>query len=205
MMKTYENFNELQRDVIREIGNIGAGSAATALSQLLNEKVTISVPSLHIIDVEKIITVLGGPEKIVAGVLVNMTQDIEGMMFYILNNEFVRIIHKQLLGEPIDDYKNITEIGMSALTEIANILSGSYINALSAFTNLDIRLSTPHIAIDMVGALLNYPAARFGEIGDKLLLVEEDFISDEESVTSHMLIMPDIRSLDLILKRLGVE
>jgi chemotaxis protein CheC len=204
-MESYDSFNELQRDVIREIGNIGAGNAATALAGILNNKVSITVPQLQIIDVGEIVSVLGGPEREVVGVLVNMTDDVEGMLLYILDDEFVEMVTELLLGEPFDNYRSINEIGLSALKEISNILSGSYINALSSMTNLDIRLSAPEIAIDMVGAILNYPAAQFGEMGDKLLLIEEDFISGGNSVKSHMLIMPDLESLTLILNRLGVK
>jgi len=204
-MENYNNINDYHLDVLREIGNIGAGNAATALSDILTDKVLLSVPILKIIDVNEIATILGGPENQVVGILLNMTHDIEGMLLFILGKDFTHLLINALLGENIDSFDNITDLGMSALMEIGNILSGSYVNALSAMTNLDIRLTTPQIAVDMVGAILSFPAAQFGEMGDKLLFIEEDFISGSNTIKSHLLIMPEMKSLDLILKSLGVS
>jgi chemotaxis protein CheC len=105
-----------------------------------------------------------------------MTDDVEGMLLYLLDEAFVRNMLELLLGETLTEYSKISQMGRSAIMEISNILSGSYINALSSLTNLNIGLSTPDMAVDMVGAILNYPAAQFGEMGDKLLMVEEDFL-----------------------------
>jgi chemotaxis protein CheC len=203
-MQDYDNFNDLQLDIIREVGNIGAGNAATALAGLLNDKVSISVPELKVVDVNKISSILGGPEKEAVGILVNMTNEASGMLLFIIGKEFASLLITTLLNEELNSFDDMSQMGMSALMEIGNILSGSYINAMSNFTDLDIRLSTPQITIDMVGAILSYPAALFGEMGDKLLLIEENFISSCNIIKSHLLIMPELKSLDLMLKRLGV-
>jgi chemotaxis protein CheC len=204
-MKNLETINDFQQDVIREIGNIGVGNAATSLAHLLNDKISISVPKLHIIKISEIISILGGPEKEAVGVVVHMTNDVQGMLLYIQDEEFVKCILETILCEPFCGFHGISDMGYSVLNEISNILSGSYINAISDLTNLDIRLTEPKIAIDMIGAILNYPAAHFGEFGDKLLLIEEDFLSSGKEVKSHMLIIPDMNSLEIILKRLGAE
>lgn len=204
-MQNFEHFSDMEFDVLREIGNIGAGNAATALADILGDRILISVPQLQIIDVGEITSLLGGPENLVAGLLVNMEQDVKGMLLYILGKEFVATILETLLGEPVHELTDVSEIGRSALMEISNILSGSYIKALSSFTGLDIRLSTPQSAIDMVGAILNYPAAQFGEMGDKLLLIEENFITSAAQVKSHLLIMPEPHSMQEIFKRLGIS
>ena len=104
----------------------------------------------------------------------------------------------------IDKFENITDLDMSAIMEIGNIMAGSYISAISVLTNLSIGLSTPQLAIDMTGAILSYPAAMFGMIGEKLLFIEENFLSGEESIKSHLLIMPEPNSLQLIMESLGV-
>lgn len=205
-MKNYDNFNDMQLDVLREIGNIGAGNAATALSSLLDDRVSISVPELKIIDVSDIANILGGPENEVAGILVNMTNDINGMLLFLLDKEAINQLISVLTYEKVESFNDISEIGLSALKEIGNILSGSYINSISMMTNLDIRLSTPQIAVDMVGAILSYPAAEFGIMGDKLLFIEENFLTgDSSSIKSHLLIMPELDSLNIMLNRLGVE
>jgi len=204
-MENYNNLNEIQISVLSEIGNIGAGNAATALSHILSDRVMMSVPDLQIIDVNRMTTILGGPENEVAGILVNMTGDVEGMMLFLLEEEFICLLINALMYKNIKSFADILEIEMSAIMEMGNILAGSYISAISMMTNLDIRLSPPQVALDMVGAILSYPAALFGSMGDELLFIEEDFLSGENKIKSHLLIMPEPKSLEIILKSLGVS
>ena len=204
-MQNYESFNDFQLSVLSEIGNVGAGNAATALSDILADRVNMSVPELKVIDVTSMTTILGGPEVEVIGILVNMTDDVEGMLLFLLNKDFVGMLIRVLLGKEIADFEDITELDMSAIKEIGNILAGSYVNAIATMTDLNIWLSPPEVAVDMVGAILSYPAAQFGQMGDKLLFIEEDFISGDETIKSHLLIMPDLKSLEKILNSLGVE
>ncbi len=203
-MKKYDQMNDFEMSVLSEIGNVGAGNAATALSHILSDRINMSVPDLRILDVSKMTTLLGGPENEFVGILVNMDKDVRGMMLFLLERRFVCKLSEVLLNEKINDFSELSEMGRSALMEIGNILAGSYVNAIATMTNLNIELSTPQIAIDMVGAILSYPAAQFGAMGDKLLLIEEDFISSNETIRSHLLIMPEIESLQTMLESLGV-
>ncbi len=203
-MKKYDQMNDFEMSVLSEIGNVGAGNAATALSHILSDRINMSVPDLRILDVSKMTTLLGGPENEFVGILVNMNKDVRGMMLFLLERRFVCKLSEVLLNEKINDFSELSEMGRSALMEIGNILAGSYVNAIATMTNLNIELSTPQIAIDMVGAILSYPAAQFGAMGDKLLLIEEDFISSNETIRSHLLIMPEIESLQTMLESLGV-
>lgn len=203
-MKTYDSLNDTQKDVLREIGNIGGGNAATALSSILTGRVDMSVPNLRIVGVNDIAEILGGPEKQVVGILVPMENDIKGMLLFLLDKQFTHMLINVLLDRKIDSFENIDEMDMSALKEIGNILAGSYINAICTLADLDIKLLPPDIAIDMVGAILNYPAEQFGAMGDKVLYIEENFFSGEESIKSHLLIMPEMDSLDIMFNRLGV-
>ncbi len=203
-MGNYKDLNTMHLSVLSEIGNIGAGNAATALSHILADKVMMSVPELQIIDVDSMATILGGPENEVAGILVNMTEDVRGMLLFLLDKEFICMLINVLMNENIESFTDISEINMSAIKEIGNILAGSYVSAISGMTNLNIMLSTPQIAIDMVGAILSYPAAQFGTMGDQLLFIEEDFLSGESKIKSHLLIMPEPKSLQVILESLGV-
>lgn len=204
-MENNSTLSELQLSALSEIGNIGAGNAATSLATILADKVSMTVPKLQIIDVNSMATLLGGPEKELAGILVNMTSDVQGMLLFLLDKEFVCKLINVLLEKDIDGFENITELDMSAIMEIGNILAGSYISAISTLTNLNIGLTTPQIAIDMAGAILSYPAASFGIIGEKLLFIEEDFSSGEDSIKTHLLIMPEPKSLQLIMESLGVH
>jgi chemotaxis protein CheC len=149
-------------------------------------------------------TILGGPENELAGILVNMTGDIKGMLLFLLDKEFVCRLINVLMEKNIRGFEHITDLDMSAIMEIGNILAGSYVSAISMLTNLNIGLTTPQLAIDMVGAILSYPAAAFGMMGEKLLFIEENFVSGEDSITSHLLIMPEPGSLQLIMESLEV-
>jgi len=203
-LNNYDNLDELQMSVLSEIGNIGAGNAATSLAHILADKVMMSVPVLQIINVSEMATILGGPENELAGILVNMTEDVQGMLLFLLDQEFICMLVNVLMDEHIQSLDEISDIGLSAIMEIGNILSGSYISAISTMTGLNIGLTTPQIAIDMAGAILSYPAAQFGVMGDKLLFIAEDFLSGDSAIKSHLLIMPEPKSLQLIMESLGV-
>lgn len=203
-MINYDAFTDFQLSVISEIGNVGAGNAATALSDILADRVMMSVPELRVINVTRMTTMLGGPEAEVVGILVNMTGDVEGMLLFLLNRQFVGLLIKVLLDKEINYLDEINALDLSAIQEIGNILAGAYVNAIATMTGLSIRLTPPQIAIDMVGAILSYPAAQFGQMSDKLLFIEEDFISGAKTIKSHLLIMPDLPSLEKILESLGV-
>lgn len=204
MKNYYDNLSDVQKDVLREIGNIGGGNAATALSSILTDRVDMTVPKLNIIDIQQLSEILGGPENEVVGILVQMDEDVKGMLLFLLDKHFTRLLINVLLEKNIEDFESINEMDLSALKEIGNILSGSYISAISSLTGLNISLMPPNISIDMVGAILSYPAAIFGMMGDTVLYIEEDFLSTQESIKSHLIIMPEVDSLQIILKRLGV-
>lgn len=198
------NLNAMQMDVIKEITNIGAGNAATALADILTDRVTMSVPMLQFTHINDIAHVLGGPENEVVGVLVGMTNDLDGMLMFLFDKRITLTLLRVLLNKDASSFESIDEMDMSALKEIGNIIAGAYVAALATITDLDVRLSPPDIAIDMVGAILSYPAAIFGTMGDQVLFIKEDFDSGADQVTCHLLLMPQPESLDLIMKRLGV-
>lgn len=191
--------------MLREVGNIGGGNAATALASLLAGRVDMTLPDLQVVDVSRVADILGGPEQEMVGILVTFEGDIQGMMMFLLDKHFTRLLINTLLEKEIDSFEHIEEMDLSALKEIGNILAGSYIGALATLTNLSIHLSPPDIAVDMAGAILSYPAALFGTVSDKVLYIEEDFVRSEDSIRSHLLILPDPASLSRILGRLSGE
>lgn len=201
----FDNLNNLQIDVLREIGNIGAGNAATTLSMMLSKKVDMTVPKVKIIGIEEITNILGGPENQIVGILLTISQDIDGMMMFLLEEKFAHQAVNILMGKNLQSFLEFEEIDLSAIREIGNIMASSYVNAISALTNLAIFVSTPSVAIDMAGAILSVPAIEFGKVGDKVLFIEEEFLGDEDSVKSYLLLIPEMESLHKILKILGVE
>ncbi|SHJ43880.1 chemotaxis protein CheC [Tepidibacter formicigenes] len=190
-------------DVLKEIGNIGAGNAATSLSKMINTKVDMEVPSIEILDTERIVEILGGEELIVVGVYISFFKDINGTMLLILDKESSDNLLKILFGKkPENEFYNDMEI--SALQEIGNILSSSYINSISAFSNLKINISVPSVSIDMAGSILSVPAIEYGQISDKIILIENKLKEGNNEIVGKFFLMPDIDSYRVLFKSLGV-
>lgn len=208
MLKNYEELNDMHIDVLREIGNIGAGNAATALATILDEKVEISLPIVKITDFDTAVRALGGAESMTVGVLVNFFGEANGMIMFLLKMEDAKTILSILLRdfeEESDDEDEISELKLSAIREIGNILGSSYINSIATLTGLQINLSVPYIAIDMAGALMSVPIIEFGAVGDKIMFIEEIFSGSENDLKSNVIMFAQIDTLKLIMERLGLE
>ena len=201
-LNNIENLNSFQLDALREIGNIGAGNAATALAEMLSDSISMSVPYLNIVDIKDVAESLGGPENPVVGILMSMSEDITGLIMLVFEDKFINVVIKALLHKDITGLNNLSDMDRSVFMEIGNIMSGTYLNALSQMTGLNITLSPPDICADMAGAVMNLPAAIFGMRGDKVLLIQEDFLG-QEKITSHLIMIPEADSLSTILKSLG--
>jgi chemotaxis protein CheC len=203
LLENYEQLNDAQIDVLKEIGNIGAGNAATALSLLLNEKVSISLPKVRLTDFDTAISALGGTEAMTVGVLVNFSGEANGIIMFLLDMEDAKSITNILVQE--DGHEDeLNELKLSAIQEIGNILGSSYINSISALTGLSIGISIPYTAIDMAGALMSVPIIEFGAVGDKVMFIEENFSSDTHSLISHIVMFAEIDTLKTMMERLGI-
>jgi chemotaxis protein CheC len=192
-------------DVLREIGNIGSGNAATSLSNMLMRPVGINVPQIRILDYNQVVTALGGPETMIVGLLLSLSGDVTGMMMFLLQKDFAHMTLNALLGQAFNDFSEVDEMGYSAMTEVANIMAASYVNAVSTLTGLNINISVPDICIDMAGAILSVPAIHYANISDKIIFIEDEFSSQEENAISHILMIPDVESLQKIMTNLGIE
>lgn len=199
-----DKLNNLQMDVLREIGNIGAGNAATALAKMINKKVDMDVPKVKVLEFMNVNDILGGAEKLVVGILLRVTGDLTGNIMFILDYAAAHILVNMLMGKSVEDIGDFDELDMSALKEIGNILSGSYLSALSSLANLTILPSVPDIAIDMAGAILSVPAIEFGKVGDTVLYIETQFSEGSTKVVGDFFLVPDVESYDILLKALGV-
>lgn len=203
-MKTYEELNGLELDAIREIGSIGTGNAATALSSMLGEEVRITIPEVRIMGYNEAIDWIGGPEVITAGVLVHMSGELNGIMLSVQQMEFVNLVLEHMVGRTITCYEELTELDRSALVEVGNIMISTFINALCGLAEISTRLTVPAFAVDMQGAILTVPMAVFGGQSDYIMTVGADFICEGRQVPCRLLLSPDIRSLNFLLKKLGV-
>lgn len=215
MSMSFESLNNFEIDVLKEIGNIGAGNAATALAKMINKKVDMEVPEVKVMEFREVNEMFGGAELPVVGILLKMTGDLTGSIMLILENTAARILVNMLMGKsnekseynPEENDEIICmfdEIEMSALKELGNILAGSYISSLSTLTGLNILPTVPDIAIDMAGAIISVPAIEFGKIGDSVLYIETVFIEGETRALGDFFLVPDMDSYEVLLRALGV-
>ncbi|MBP6407216.1 MAG: chemotaxis protein CheC [Fusobacteriaceae bacterium] len=199
-----DRLNPLQLDALKELGNIGAGNSATALSQIISKKIDMSVPRVKVYSIYEIPELFGGSENIVVGVLLRMFGDMQGSLMFLLDEESARkLLSDMMLGQEVGNLTD--ELPMSAMMEVGNIISSSYLNALSFFSNLTIIPSTPAFAYDMAGAILGTILYEVSELSDQVLLIETDFLGNGEAIRGHFFVLPDLPSLGILLKAVGVE
>lgn len=198
-----EVMNEQYFDVLKELGNIGAGNATTALAQMLQCKVDMKVPQVRLLDFNEVGTLMGGEEQIMAGIYLCVEGDITGSIMFLLEKGAARHLVSKLMGMELqgDDFG---EMETSALKEIGNIITGAYLNSLSTITNLKIFPSVPDLTIDMAGAILSVPAIEFGTLGDKILLIQTQF-TDDCDLDGYFILVPDLESYAKILGALGLR
>lgn len=203
-IRRYDDMNGLGLDLIREIGSIGTGNSATALSSLLNKTVRMTLPDVQILGYNEAIKFLGDPEEIVAAILVKMTGEINGLMLFILKLDFINEVLSSVMQKEIEDYYQLNVIETSALEEIGNIIISSYVNAMSTLSDVTINLSVPDTAVNMLGGILSVPMVEFGYQTDKMMMISGQFLIDGKELHSDLLMMPDIESLNFLMEKLGI-
>lgn len=198
-------FNELEIDVIQEIASIGAGHAATALSTLLSSKVLMSVPSLRILSTTELVELFGDPERPVVATVSQLTGDVNGSILYIIDKSLCRRLLRMMRNKTLDGFLDIDAMDQSALTEISNIVTSSYVNAIAETTRLQIRITPPQLALDMIGAVLNYPLQVTEHPGDQVLFIEDTFTDGDKEVSCYLLILLESNSLEQMMRQMGVS
>jgi len=200
----YEEMDSMQMDILRELGNIGAGNATTALSQLINRKIDMGVPKVNVSEFSDLPDILGGPENPIVGILLAVEGDINGMMMFALEQSSAHNLVNILMDRDLNTFNEFSDMDLSALNEIGNIITGAYLSSLSTLTNLKIIPSVPYMSIDMAGAILSVPAIEFGKVGDKALLIQTNFGEGDNEVYGYFILIPEYESYGTIFKSLGI-
>lgn len=164
----------------------------------------MGVPKVNVLEFKELAEVVGGEENPIVGILLHVEGDINGMMMFVLEQSGAHNLVNMLMGRELGGFSEFTEMDMSALNEIGNIISGAYLSSLSTLTNLKIVASVPYMAMDMAGAILSVPAIEFGKVGDKALMIQTDFGGEQERVFGYFILIPDIESYSTIMKSLGM-
>lgn len=201
-MISLEEVNNQYFDVLKEIGNIGAGNATTAIANMLNLRIDMSVPKVEFLPVEKLGTAIGAEDDIIVGIMLGVEMDIDGSMMFLMDMPSAHHVVNRLMMRPDDYNEAFDEMDLSAIKEIGNIIAGSYLSALSGLTGLTISPTVPFVAVDMAAAILSVPAVQFGVFGDKALMIETQF-SDELGINGYFILMPEEDSYSKILSSLG--
>ncbi len=199
------NFDEMSQeyfDVLRELGNIGAGNATTALAQMLQCKVDMAVPKVALLEFKEVGEAMGGEEQIMAGIYLGVEGDITGSIMFLLEKDSARFLVSKMMGMQ-EEGEEFSEMELSALKEVGNIITGAYLNSLSTITNLKIYPTIPDMTIDMAGAIMSVPAIQFGAVGDRMLLIQTQFF-DEVAIDGYFILIPDLESYSKILSALGM-
>ncbi|WP_409253723.1 chemotaxis protein CheC [Bacillus sp. SCS-153A] len=206
-----QKVTSLHLDILKEIGNIGAGHAATALSTLLNKKIDMKVPQVRVVAFDEMMELAGGADNVVVSVFLRIEGEAPGSMFFVLPLPQGSRFIQQMTGDADFSFEKppFSELGLSAMQELGNILSGSYLSSLSDFTNLNLYPSVPALSIDMVGAIISFGLLEVSQTSDNAIVIDtalkEDETEESESVKGHFFLLPDPESFNTIFKALGVE
>ena len=203
-IQSYDELSSLELDALKEIGSIGTGNAATALSSMIGKQVRIEVPEVRIMGYNEAIEWIGGPEEITAGVLVKIGGQISGIMLSVQQLDFVNLVLGSMLYKCVEDYDELREMECSALIEVGNIMISTFINALSGLAGINIELPVPAFTVDMQGAIMAVPMAEYGGQSDYIMTIGGDCVCAGKKTPCRLLLSPEIRSLNYLLGKLGV-
>ena len=202
---SFPPLSEDQLDALREISNIGMGHAATALSQLIGETIYLRVPRVTVTDIAQVPELLGGPERVVAGITLRVLGDARGNILLIFPQESAQRLLTRLLGSAAQE-ELFDDLGASTLKEVGNILASAYLNAMGSLLHLTLIPSVPLLACDMAGAVVDAVLIELSAAGDLALMVETEFHGvdpGEDLIKGHFFLLPDASSINLILDVVG--
>lgn len=199
---TLEEMSDEYFDVLKELGNIGAGNATTALSQMMQCKVDMSVPQVKLMEFKELGQLMGGEEIIMAGIYLAIEGDVAGSIMFLLEKQAARHLVNKLMGTSVEG-EEFSDMEFSALKEVGNIITAAYLNSLASLTNLKLQPSVPDLTVDMAGAILSVPAIEFWTLGDKMLLIQTQFF-DDMVLDGYFILVPNLDSYGKILSALGL-
>lgn len=207
----FNKLTSMHLDVLREIGNIGAGNAATSLSQLLDAKIEMLVPSVNIVSYDEMMELIGGPDEVVVATLFRVYGSVPSTVIFILTVQEAEALVRNMIDEPefslMKDDGSSNEMAISVLEEVGNIVTGSYISALADFANVNLQPSVPHLGIDMAAAVLTYGLIELSQVSDHAIVIDTKINSNgmNDAIKGNFFLLPDPDSLGELFKALGID
>ena len=199
-----EHMDDMELDVLREIGTIGAGNATTSLSVLLDSKLSMEIPKVSFMSFDDFVESIGGAENVIAGVMSNITGGIDGFILFAMDMRDAHRLVNRLQGEELSNVDLFDDMDLSAVKEIGNKLISSYLSSIETLTGIHIRPSTPMLSIDMAGAILSFPAIVNSREHDDVLQIESQFEGEDLSIEGHIMMIADTESYMIIRQKLGI-
>ena len=194
---------DVQKDALREVGNICAGNAATALSQLLNKKITIVVPKIHFLPIEDVPVTVGGADKLVVGLVLRVLGDLPSTILFVFSLRDALLLSSLMTGKPVSNGSVITEMERSVLKEIGVILANAYLGALGSFVGMGLVPAVPEVIVDMAGAMVDYLLIELSCVSKFALLIESEFRELTTSIIGHFFLVPNPQGLEIIIKSIS--
>ena len=192
-----------QLDALREVANIGAGHAATALSQMTGQRIMISVPRVNIAPLEDVPNQIAEKEEPVAAVLMRMMGDLTGITLLVFPKASALQVASLMMRRPATE---LGAIEQSAIKEAGNILGSSYMNALAEFMGMILMPSPPSLAVDLSSAVLSSAYVEVTGGTEFVFCVESEFLLRDANtrVRGIFLLLPDAPSLTAVLRAVRV-
>lgn len=203
-LENLEQLNPFHIDVLTEIGNIGSGNAATALACMLNTVVDIEIPTITLIDYTDVASLLGGASTSAIGISLDISGDVNGMILHILQPDFASKLVNTFYPTSINNLTDVTEMDVSVISEMGNITSAAYVNALAGLSNLFINISPPDTHMDTIGNILNTSSLSMPSLGHKVLFIDEKLKMGDSEINSSMILMLEMESMRVLFQHLGV-
>lgn len=200
----------MQKDVLREIGNIGAGNATASMSQLINKQIKMEVPSVKVVTINEMMDIIGGPERLIVAIFFRFDGEVTGTVYFILTIEEAEYLIRKMTNNNVTKIMEDGEtdpMAVSVLQEIANILNGSYLSAMADFTNLRMTTSIPYLSIDMAAATIVTGLVELSRSTDYAIIIDTQIKGNEESDSTrgHFLLLPDPESIPKLFTALGIN
>lgn len=202
--KIYDRLDLYKLDVLQEVGNIGAGNAATALSKMLNSKINVTIPNVRVLDFDEISYALGGNNIVALGVSIDLIDEMHGRLLQIFQKSFVEKILNNFYHKQVEELENLDEMDRSVVSEVGNITTAAYANALAVLSGMRINITPPKQYTDEVGRLLHIPSAEIDEYGESVLFIDVNFSIEDQEFKSNMILELDLKSLTYLFNNLGV-
>lgn len=201
----FTNLDSNHIDVLREIGNIGSGNAATALASMLDTLVDISVPEVRLVQLSTLPQALGEFHTLSLGIAIKLEGDVNGVMFHIVRPEFAKMMINRFYPRDFADLDELDDMDMSVMREMSNITCAAYANSLATLTGMFINIAPPEAEVQPNSAILDNPARILSAYGDTAIFIDQVMKINNAEINSHMLLILDVESLKKFFSVLGIE